>query len=338
MQSLVGKDEEIVITSIIDAQDGLVMTGSVKNDNYRVLVLKVDKNGELEWRKTYGQNSVDYEGQNIVTIDDGFLICGCSEGHASEDGGRDWKAYVLRLNSNGEEMWERSFRVKGNECAYSLVANQDILLFGETRDMSGNAHFFLLKLTNKGEEIWREIYCIAEDVVAGGLVPLDQDYLLVGSLTRNGKWHLHLLGVNGDGSKIWERSHKDALVYDIINGEDRLFLTGMKGERVYLARISEDGEMVWERTYDNGCGVSIDCKKDKIIIAGEIEAGESYLPVLYGISEDGAVEWKRVFDGEGFIEKVKQLDDGFVLFRHGLTPREHTEIILVDGDGLDQTM
>ncbi len=116
--------------------------------------------------------------------------------------------------------------------------------------------------------------------------------------------------------------------------EDGVFLTGMRGDHIYLSKINKKGEIVWDRTYDNGCGVTIDCKEGRIVIAGRIEVGESYFPVLYRILEDGTVEWKRIYDKEGFIEKVKQLDAGYMLIRHGLTPKEHTEIIQVGEDGL----
>ena len=334
MQPIFREDEEIVITSIASAPDGFVMVGSAKNGNYGVLVSKINEKGELEWRKTYVLSSMDCEGQNIAAVKDGFLICGCSEGHASECGGRDWKAYLLKVNTSGERQWEKSFRIKGNECAFSLVVKENILLFGETRDSSGNGHFFLLNLDNRGEEIWRRIYRGEEDVIAGGLVPDDQDYILAGSVMRDKTWHLCLLKVDGDGNKIWEKSYRDALAYDVCSGEDGVFLTGMRGEHIYLARINKKGEIVWERTFDNGCGVTIDCKKDRIVIAGKIEVGESCFPILYKVFEDGKVEWKRILDKEGFIEKVKRLDDGYMLIRHGLTPKEHTEIIHVGEDGL----
>lgn len=334
MQSIFTEDEEIVITSIVNAQDGFVMAGSAKNDNYRILVLKMNNDGELKWKRTYGHGSMDYEGQNVVATRDGFLICGCSEGHASESGGRDWKAYLLKVSLKGEKQWERSFRIKGNECAFSLVVDENILLFGETRDSSGNSHFFLLNLDGHGGIIWRRIYCSEEDVIAGGVIPDDQGYILAGSLMRNGKWYLYLLKVDTDGREIWERFHKDALVYDVCSREDGILLTGMRGDHIYLVKINKKGEIVWDRTYDSGCGVAIDCKEDRIVIAGSVEVGESSFPVLYRILEDGTVEWKRIYDKEGSIEKVKQLTDGYMLIRHGLTPKEHTEIIQVGEDGL----
>lgn len=333
MQSIFREDEEIVITSIVNTIDGFVMVGSAKNSDYRVLVTKIDENGELEWKKTHGLSSMDYEGQNIVEAKDGFLICGCSEGHASECGGRDWKAYLLMVDSSGEKQWDRSFRILGNECAFSLVVKENILLFGETKDPSGNGHFFLLNLDSHGEEIWKRIYCDEEDVMAGGIAPDDQGYMLAGSLMRNGRWYLYLARVDRDGRKIWERLHKDALVYDMCSGKDGTLLTGMRGERIYLAKVNEKGEIVWDGVYDNGCGVTIECKKDRIMIAGKTEVGESCFPILYKILEDGTVEWKRIYNKEGLIEKVKQLDDGYMLIRHGFTPKEHTEIIQVGEDG-----
>jgi hypothetical protein len=334
MQSIFTEDEEIVITSIVDVLDGFVMVGSVKNDYYRVLIAKMNKNGELEWRKTYGLNSMDCEGQNIAATKDGFLICGCSEGYASEFGGRDWKAYLLKVDLSGEKQWERSFRIKGNECAFSLVVNESILLFGEARDSSGNSHFFLLNLDSHGEEIWRRTYCGEEDVLAGGIIPDDQGHLLAGSLLRNRRWFLYLLKVDTEGGEIWEKLHEDVLVYDICSREDGIFLTGMRGDHIYLAKINEKGEVVWDRTYDDGCGATIDCKKGRIMVAGSIDVGGSYFPILYKVLEDGNVEWKRIYDKEGFIEKVKQLNDGYMLIRHGLAPKEHAEIIHVGEDGL----
>jgi hypothetical protein len=334
MQPVFREDEEIVITSIVDTSDGFVMVGNAKNDNYRVLVAKMNKNGELEWKRTYGRSSVDYEGQNIATTRDGFLICGCSEGHASDSGGRDWKAYLLKVNLSGEKQWERSFRIMGNECAFSLVADENVLLFGEARGLSGDSHFFLMNLDNRGREIWKRMYCDEEDVVAGGIVTDDQGYMLAGSLLRNGRWHLCLLKVDADGRKIWEKSYEDALVFDMCSGDGGSLLTGMRNEHIYLAKVDKKGEIVWERTYDSGCGVTIDCKEDRIVIAGKTDEGESSSPALYKTSEDGKVEWKRTYDKDGFIEKVKQFNDGYILIRHGLAPKEHTEIIKVGRDGL----
>jgi len=334
MRSIFTEGEEIVIASVVDTLDGFVMVGSAKNDNYRVLIAKMNKNGELEWKRTYGLGSVDYEGQNIVAAKDGFLICGSSEGYASESGGRDWKAYLLKVDLSGEKQWERSFRIKGNECAFSLVVNESILLFGEARDSSGNSHFFLLNLDSHGKEIWRRTYCGEEDVLAGGIVPDDEGHLLAGSILRNRRWFLYLLKVDTEGREIWEKLHEDVLVYDLFSGEDGIFLTGMRGDHIYLAKINEKGEIVWDRTYDDGCGVTIDCKKDIIMVAGSIDVGESCFPILYKVFEDGKVEWKRIYDKEGFIEKVKQFNDGYILVRHGLAPKEHTEIIQVGEDGL----
>ncbi len=334
MRSIFTEDEEIVITSVVDMLDGFVMAGCAKNDNCRVLVLKTDKNGDLAWKRTYGLDSVDFEGQNVAVAKDGFLICGCSEGHASGYGGRDWKAYLLKVDSSGEKQWDRSFRIKGNECAFSLVANRSILLFGEARDSSGNSHFFLLRLNSHGEEIWRRTYCSEQDVLAGGIIPDDQGHILAGSLLRNRRWYLYLLKVDTEGKEIWEKLHEDIRVFDMCSGEDGIFLTGMRRDHVYLAKINGKGEVIWDRTYDDGCGVTIDCEEDRIMVAGSIDVGESSSPVLYKILEGGKVEWKRTYGKEGFIEKVRRFDDGYILIRHGLAPKEHTEIIQVGEDGL----
>jgi len=54
-----------------------------------VLLLKIDDDGKVLWRRTYGSRDKDYEAQCIAVTPDGYLVGGCSEGYTSSDGGKD---------------------------------------------------------------------------------------------------------------------------------------------------------------------------------------------------------------------------------------------------------
>lgn len=333
MKNLFKKDEVSVITSIISIKDGFVMVGSVKNENYKILILKANLKKELLWKKTYGVNHKDYEGQNILLTDDGYLICGASEGIASESGGSDWKAYLLKLNFSGEEQWEKSYRIKGNECAYSLIADEEIMLFGETSSSADQKHLFLMKVDKSGKKIWDKIFGNGDETTPGGLILDEKDYIIAGSLKMNGIWNLNILKVDRNGGILWEKNYNNANIFNLSKVKDGLVMTGMKHDNIYLIKVDLSGEILWDRTYERGCGVAIETSRDKLLIGGDIEKKESRLPIIYKINGNGNIEWKRKYDKEGSIEVIKQYQDGFILVLHIFGPKEYTEIIEVDKDG-----
>jgi len=308
------------------------MVGSIKNRNYRVLVSRISKMLEPTWKETYGEEPKDFEGQGIVPYEDGYLICGCSEGYASESGGKDWKAYLLKISKNGDKIWEKSYRIMGNECAYSIVTGGGILLFGGTSS-SSREHFFLLKTDNLGDIVWQKILGKGEDSIPGGIILTGTDYILAGSLRRNEEWHLYLSKVDNDGVTKWEKTFKDKFVLDICKVNDGIAMTGKKGDDIFLIKIDNEGQTIWEKTFDKGCGVTLEEIGAKLLIGGDVEKDGMCKPVLFKTNHDGILEWQRIYETEGFIETMLEIRGGYILVRHGLTPREHTEIIEVDEEG-----
>jgi outer membrane protein assembly factor BamB len=328
------RDKESIITSIADANDGFVMVGSVKNANYRLLLMKTNKKMEKLWTKSFGANSTDFEGQDIAPIKDGFIICGCSEGHASESGGSDWKVYVSRIDHDGNLVWEKSYRIKGNECAYSLVADENIFVFGETSSTPQERYLFLMKLDANGDLIWHKIFEMGQEVTPGGLLKEGRDYIIIGSFKRNDMWNTSLKKTDGDGKILMEETFGNANIYGIRRAKDGYLMTGSKDEHFYLLKTDGNGRKAWDKTYERGCGVAIEKSGDSLMVGGDIRKNESSLPALYKIDQDGTAEWCRTYGKGGFIETLKQHSDGFILVRHILTPKECTEITEVDENGL----
>jgi hypothetical protein len=333
MDNLFDQDEECIITSITNVKDGFVMVGSVKNTNYRIFLMKTNRHMQKIWKKSYGAESSDYEGQNIVSIKDGYLICGSSEGHASKSGGSDWKAYILKTDHNGNTVWDKSYRIKGNDCFYSLAVDDDIFLYGETSSTPEKRHLFLLKVDTNGNIIWQKIFETGEETNPGGLVKVNSDYIIAGSFKRNNKWITTLRKIDRNGEILFEEIFENTNVYDICEVQDGYVMTGNKNEDFYVIKTDKNGKRIWDRTDERGCGVAIERIEERLMVAGDIEKDEMTLPVLYRINLNGTTEWFRIYDKEGFIETLKRFKEGLVLVRHILTPREYTDIIEIDENG-----
>ena len=76
--------------------------GAGKGDVY---VVKVSADGEIVWEKTYGGRGLDWANSVLETPDGGYIVVG---GTRSFGNGED-DTYVIKLNANGDKLWERVF-------------------------------------------------------------------------------------------------------------------------------------------------------------------------------------------------------------------------------------
>ena len=78
---------------------GFIVTGSDKNDNGDVLLLKTDGQGNEQWRKTFGLGR-GYSVQQ--TVDGGFIVTG-------QDFSNDFVVLLLKTDVQGNEQWRKTF-------------------------------------------------------------------------------------------------------------------------------------------------------------------------------------------------------------------------------------
>jgi hypothetical protein len=130
---------------------GFIITGVTRSSNghatgnhglYDILVVKTDKEGEVEWTKVLGGSNDDY-GRNIIqTQDDGYAVCGqvqSSDGDAvGNDGGAD--AWVVKLSPFGELQWQKAMGGTQDEHFYALAETPQgaLILAGNARSTNGD--------------------------------------------------------------------------------------------------------------------------------------------------------------------------------------------------------
>ena len=187
-------DGETIITSILPLAGGFYLTGSRKNNNYQIIVIKMNGALEVEWERTFGPEPSDTEGHSASLIEDGLLICGCSGGKATPTGGQGWKAHLMKLSRSGEPIWERAIRLRGNECAYNVLPGSKIHIFGETNG-SENHGFFLSCLDSGGNVEWTKEHGKFEGVMAGGIIDTGAGFIFSGSVKTGKDWQSRLFGV-----------------------------------------------------------------------------------------------------------------------------------------------
>ena len=97
---------------------------------------KLDKDGNLEWRRYYGGTNNDRSYDAIETKNGDFILVGATESQdvdvSDPKGGYDF--WVLKINGLGELLWERSIGGSGYDIAKAVVETStgDYLIAGQT--------------------------------------------------------------------------------------------------------------------------------------------------------------------------------------------------------------
>lgn len=148
--------------------------GSKKTENFGegdYWIVKLDKNGKVEWEKNFGGKGDDHI-RTLALTSTGFIIGGESRSEKSgnksvglEEGTDLW---LISVNERGEEIWQKSFSfgnrdiLMGTSVLHSAddKSSKGMLLGGytqaEERIESNDETFWVLYLNQEGNEQWRK--------------------------------------------------------------------------------------------------------------------------------------------------------------------------------------
>jgi hypothetical protein len=159
--------------------NGCIITGYVEypynsgatNNRFRdVVVIKLDVDGNVVWRKEYGGNGQDQGMQIKQSLDGGFFIAAETTSPTSGDvsgshGG--WDIWIFKIDVNGTLLWKKTFGGTKNDLVSSLevLPDNSVVVTGSTEssdfDFAGVVHMkdaFVAKLDNNGELKWTKKY------------------------------------------------------------------------------------------------------------------------------------------------------------------------------------
>lgn len=291
-----GGDHVDIAKDICPTQDGgYIITGNTrsfqpdvheKDKSKELLVLKIDKEGNIEWSKTYGGDNHDYGFCIRQTLDGGYIIAGetNSFGSSSSD------VYVLKIDYEGNIQWSKRMGGKNLEYAFEIVETYDgYVLAGETNTFGvGQYDIFLMKIDKDGEVIWTKTYGgVSEEYGYDLEYTEDEGFVLTGSSYSFGlgKLDYYVLRLDKQGNILWGRVYggesddQAHSVKELKNGDllvagfSSSFFHQLNGEDVYVLRLSDKGVVRWSKIYGGKFGdyavYCLESKKGDFLVAGE---------------------------------------------------------------------
>jgi uncharacterized delta-60 repeat protein len=177
--------------------------------SYRFNVLKVDADGQAEWQNFYGSSAHDDRARSVQeTTDGGYIVAGSTESYGA--GEQDF--WILKLNSNGENVWQKTYGGDQDDYAESIQQTEDggYIVAGVTESFGvGETDFWVIKLDEDGDIEWEKTYGGGLDEYAHSIQQTTNGgYIVVGATRSFGKGHLDILvlRLHPKGNVKWQRT------------------------------------------------------------------------------------------------------------------------------------
>lgn len=271
-----------------------------QNQDFDFLLMRFAENNQLLWSKTYGGSNDDRGSDIIATSDDGFLLFGFSKSSdkdvSTNAGNQDF--WGVKVDANGNILWEKSFGFSGNDVGYTLTQTPDngFLLVGEldvtasgglgnskTSKRHAGGDFWAIKLSANGTKEWSKYFGGSfTDTPFGVVNTLDNAYIIAGSsdskdvdISNNkGSYDFWVIKIAQDGKLLWDKNFGGTEIDEaraITTTEDgNIIIVGDTrsddgdvsknngGADVWIIKINVDGTLIWEK---NIGGSSFDVAK-----------------------------------------------------------------------------
>ncbi|MFA5365551.1 MAG: hypothetical protein WC325_10275 [Candidatus Bathyarchaeia archaeon] len=299
-------------------------------------LVKVDKNGNMQWNQTYGGTGQDPAAALIQTTDGGYALAGTTNSYGA--GGNDY--WLVKTDKNGNVEWNQTYGgAKVDEAvALAQTADKGYALGGYTNSYgAGDWDYWLVKTYENGTVEWTQTYGgIAQDKTTDMIQTKDGGYALIGtsiSFTDGTHWDMWVVKTDKNGNTQWNQTYggtKDELAGDIIQTSDQGYaLTGStysygSGEvDFWLVKTDKNGNMQHNWAFG---GTKIDevtsviqATDESYVMVGNTKSfGEgSWNAWLIKVDQAGTIVWETVHGTEevhdGAACVIQASDGGFVV-------------------------
>ena len=241
---------------------GFIITGRTDSfdsgGNGDAWLIKTDMNGNEIWNKSYGGHYLD-EGKSVLqTSDGGYVLTGSTYSF----GAGDHDAWLIKTDSNGNEIWNNTYGGSLWDQGKSVVQTTDggYFITGDYTDpVQGDLELYMVKTDSEGNEEWN--YIIEHESKGStdsgyyGIQTNDGGYIVTG---ETGEYNLALVdlfliklgGTNSPPNSpiiTGPTSGKPNIEYDFL-----FVSTDPEGDAVMYNVDWGDGDTEWTEYGDSG--------------------------------------------------------------------------------------
>lgn len=275
---LYGNGHESTGEDVIQAEDGSFMVVGGKSPSLEagsiggMMLLKINKSGEILWQKTYGGEGFDAGWAITEGHGGGFVLGGVTTSFGA--GGMD--GYLVKVDDEGKEIWAKTFGGALDETIASVQKTRDggYFLVGHRVDpndfvadpeaagyggFAGRSNIYVVKTDGEGNEIWSHTLESPFNVLASAGVQSNQGgYFVLATVVYfpQAGDDLLLVMLDEDGNEVWRQIWEEgglggqAMIQD---SEGNFIITGIAefeedaGSDFLLLKVDPNGNELWQR-------------------------------------------------------------------------------------------
>ncbi len=283
---------------------------------------------DVVWQKDIKSSTQDFLSQVTTTIDQQYLITGSSiqskklTSENTQNNGYDF--HLVKLNQQGEEVWEKYFSGQNHDFLSSAVSTQEggFLLAGTSfsgkgldkkEDTKGGSDIWLIRINEFGDELWQKTLGSSQDEEAKAVIQTtDFGFFVAGNVQNAPK---------GFGSK-------DVIVSKLDKNGKELsqIILGGKG-------LDEVEKMI--PTVDGGALLGIYSRSN----AGGSKKTENFGEGDFWIiklNKEGKLEWEKNFGGKGddHLRTLAMTSTGYIVGGESRSERSGNKTVGIE-EGTD---
>jgi hypothetical protein len=320
--------------AILQLNNGSVFLGGYSNisGNTDPALLKLNKQGDSLWMKTYGDTVFDVALSLNYSGNADLVLCG---ERLNELTGTD--LIVMKIDSVGTLLWESVIATNKNESGKYIEQTQDggFLICGYQSDDFGFNDILLAKLDAYGTLEWINDYGGVDNEYANQVHELPDGTIILTADTRSkgaGGYDVEILRLTPAGEIIWDYTYGD----DLENGCQGIYIAA-NGDLIsygetetfpfspfdfYIERISPEGSSIWRKVFGGaGSDAAFSLVEDdagNFILTGysnSYNGGEAIDVVIAKTNPFGELIWANSYGNSGIDigYGIAQTDEGFLI-------------------------
>ncbi|MCA6069491.1 T9SS type A sorting domain-containing protein [Chryseobacterium sp. RG1] len=312
---------------------------------------------EVLWQKDIKSSTQDFLSQVTPTVDLQYLITGSSiqskgqsQAASSQKQNNGYDFHLVKLNQQGEEVWEKYFAGKNHDYLSTSLSTQEggFVLAGTTysgkgldkkEDSKGGSDIWLIRINEFGDELWQKTIGSTSDEEARAVIQTtDLGFFVAGNVQNSPQ---------GYGSK-------DVLIVKLDkNGKEisQLILGGKGLDEVEKMIPTKDGGVllgVYSRSSEiRGSGSGLSDSGANSVTGTTTSNPVSRYPKttnnfgegdywIIKLNKDGKVEWEKNYGGTGddHLRTLAMTTSGFIIGGESRSERSGNKTVGVE-EGTD---
>ncbi|HJP04366.1 MAG: hypothetical protein CL799_12035 [Chromatiales bacterium] len=284
----------------------------------------------LQWDVAYGGPAKDWAYAMTGTYDGGL----CTAGRTASQGAGLEDVWIVRIDGNGQLLWEKSFGGPAIDRGRAIVETPDhgLVIAGATESKgAGEFDVLVIKVDAEGKLVWDRHFGGSATDWASALTVTSDGGVALGAYTQDesgGPYDFWVIKLNGDGDLLWQRRYGGAETdwsNAITETADKGLVVvghteskGAGGADYWVLKLDASGEPLWDRTFGGektDYASAVTATRDGGVVVGgmTLSAGAGGFDIrILKLDSSGNVIWDQTLGGtsEDWVRAVVETRDG----------------------------